>query len=38
MKEVGEIVIICIPVLMVIKINFSSAFLVTAETRKAEIR
>lgn len=38
MKEAGEIVIICMPVLMVIKINFSSVFPVTAETRKSEIR
>lgn len=32
MKEVGEIVIICMSVLMVIKMNLSRTFLVTVET------
>lgn len=31
MKEVGEIVFICMSVLIVIKINFSKTFPVTAE-------
>lgn len=31
-KEVGEIVIICMSVLLVIKMNLSRTFLVTAET------
>lgn len=32
MKEVGEIVISCMSVLLIIKINLSGTFLVTVET------